>query len=150
MNLYLDTEFNGFGGELISLALVGDDDSWYECLDCKNPTKWVNKNVIPNLEKIPISKSAFQESLGAFLRQFNNIAIIANWPEDFKHFCDCLIIDGDKCINTPPITMLLRRDLKANNYSKVEHNALSDAVALMERHKSLLPLIEFKTEINFL
>ena len=25
--LYLDTEFNGFGGELLSLALVPDDDS---------------------------------------------------------------------------------------------------------------------------
>jgi hypothetical protein len=38
--LFLDTEFNGFGGELILIALVPEDkqlQSFFEAIECRNP-----------------------------------------------------------------------------------------------------------------
>ena len=47
MKLFLDCEFNGFGGELISMALVDENERYfYEVLPCINPTAWVLDNVI--------------------------------------------------------------------------------------------------------
>lgn len=41
MRLWLDTEFNGFKGELIGLALVDEAGrEWYEVLKCKDPVPW--------------------------------------------------------------------------------------------------------------
>ena len=61
-NLYIDCEFNEFGGQLISMALVtGTGFEFYEVLDCPNPGPWVKDNVIPILGKEPISKEEFQD-----------------------------------------------------------------------------------------
>lgn len=41
---FMDTEYNGFGGQLISLALVPEDEEAvpsYEALACANPNSWV-------------------------------------------------------------------------------------------------------------
>jgi hypothetical protein len=55
MNLFLDCEFNGFGGELISMALVdGDGNYFYEVLPCLEPINWVKENVLPMLDKQPV------------------------------------------------------------------------------------------------
>jgi hypothetical protein len=52
MKLFLDCEFNGFGGELISMALVDENERYfYEVLPCINLTSWVLNNVIPILNK---------------------------------------------------------------------------------------------------
>ena len=52
MRYFLDTEFNGFGGALLSLALVPEDgDEFYVTLDCPDPLDpWVERNVIPYLD----------------------------------------------------------------------------------------------------
>jgi hypothetical protein len=53
MRYFLDTEFNGFGGELISIALVPEVQSlapFYEAIECTNPIAWVKDNVLPVLE----------------------------------------------------------------------------------------------------
>jgi hypothetical protein len=48
MNYFLGTEFNGFGGALISLALVREDGAeFYAATACANPRSWVKENVIP-------------------------------------------------------------------------------------------------------
>ena len=42
MNLYLDTEFDGHGGPLISLAIAGDDGkTWYGIFNAHCGTDWV-------------------------------------------------------------------------------------------------------------
>ena len=77
-NLYIDTEFNEFGGELISMALVtGTGFEFYEVLECPNPGPWVKENVIPILGKEPVSKEVFQDKLFNFLMHFEEITIIA-------------------------------------------------------------------------
>ena len=126
MRLFLDCEFNGFKGELISMALVAEDGrEWYEVIPCRNPCEWVAENVMPILDKSPLRNVALMsKSLARFLKQFDSIHIVADWPEDIQHFCSVLIVGPGKRINTPPLSMeILRIDSK----SEVPHNALSDA-----------------------
>jgi len=134
--MYIDTEFNGFNGRLISLALVAEDgEEFYEVLECRNPVEWVADNVMPFLEKDPVDAHIFQTKLQQFLYQYDYIELIADWPEDIKHFCDALITGPGECLNYPDITMTMRRDLSSDN-SKVPHNALHDARAIADEDMS--------------
>ena len=132
MKLFLDTEFNDFKGELISMAIISaDGEEWYESLGCETPSKWVSDNVMPIINKAPISKLEMQKSLHQFLSIFKQVVIIADWPEDIKHFCDLLITGPGMRIDTPELIMCIRRDLDCSK-SKIPHNALEDAKALRE------------------
>jgi len=132
MRIYIDTEFNEFKGELISMALVAEDgEEFYEVLHCANPKGWVAEHVMPFLEKKAVSLGVFQTKLQQFLFQYHRIHLIADWPEDIKHFCQSLITAPGECLNYPPITMEMRRDLSSKG-SKVPHNALHDARAIAD------------------
>lgn len=128
MRLWIDTEFNEFKGALISMALVDEAGrEWYEVLPCKKPGAWVAEHVIPILGKSPVSVQLMQRGLQAFLRQYDAIHIIADWPEDLQHFCELLITGPGMRIDTPPLTMEVRRELAG--VSELPHNALADARA---------------------
>ncbi|RKG38937.1 3'-5' exonuclease family protein [Acinetobacter rongchengensis] len=132
MRLFLDCEFNGFGGELISLALVDENNqSFYEVLACQNPIPWVVEHVIPILNQTPISLEAFQKQLQKFLNLYDAIEIIADWPEDFALFSRCLIVSAGRCLSLPPLKMQLwMQESNAKVASQQPHNALADAQAL--------------------
>jgi hypothetical protein len=137
MKMYIDTEFNEFKGDLISMAIVAEDgNEFYEVLECKNPGSWVAVHVMPILEKEPVDIGIFQTKLQKFLFNYNNIHLVADWPEDIKHFCDALITGPGMCLNYPPLTMECRRDLSSKD-SKVPHNALHDARAIADQDMSL-------------
>ncbi|MGH6658758.1 MAG: hypothetical protein ACREBM_03785, partial [Sphingomicrobium sp.] len=55
MRYFLDTEYNGWGGALISLALVPDDgEELYLTLAVGDPIEaWVERNVMPYLDTVP-------------------------------------------------------------------------------------------------
>lgn len=134
MNIYIDTEFNGFNGKLISMALVAETgEEFYEVLACKAPVPWVKENVIPILGKKHITYKKFQEKLKKFLDQFWDITLIADWPEDIKLFCNALITGPGLRLNlsTPVITFKVDSRLSCCS-SRMPHNALSDARALKE------------------
>lgn len=134
--IYIDTEFNGFNGRLISMALVAEDgNEFYEVLECPKPVEWVAYNVMPFLEKDPVDGMIFQTKLQQFLHQYKKIELIADWPEDIKHFCSALITGPGLCLNHPPITMTIRQDLSSKD-SKVPHNALHDARAIADEDLS--------------
>ena len=133
MALFLDTEFNGWSGKLISLALVSDmaDDEWYGVLPLPtNPALWVKENVLPVLNAEPMQPNDFLGSLYSFLLLHPGETIIADWPADLAHFLQCLYdsrgngFSGDIGMNLK----LIRR--QAPLYSEIPHNALSDARAL--------------------
>jgi hypothetical protein len=132
MKIYIDTEFNEFKGDLISMALVADDGSeFYEVLECKNPGPWVTLNVIPVVNKDTVPEYIFKAKLFNYLGWFDSIHLVADWPEDIQHFCDQIITGPGEMMNIPSFTCEIRRDLNTKN-SKILHNALSDARALME------------------
>lgn len=132
MKLFIDTEFNGFNGDLISMALVPENDgeAFYEVLECPNPVPWVAEHVIPFLNKTPVSYERFQNLLETYLAQFDKIEIIADWPEDIQHFCRCLITGAGVMMKTiPQINFTIDRNLSSGE-SLVPHNALADAIAI--------------------
>lgn len=135
--IFIDTEFNGFGGELISMALVSEHgDQWYESLGCGEPVAWVHENVMPIINIDPIPKAHFQTSLQSWLMQFSGgIHLVADWPDDVKYFCEALITGPGYRLDTPPLTMEIRRDLDAD--SDVPHNALADAIAIAKKYREI-------------
>lgn len=129
--LFLDCEYNGFGGPLISMALVSEDGlEFYEVLPCENPVAWVAEHVMPNLGKPAVTGLAeFQNRLILFLAQFDRIHVVADWPEDISHLCRSLITEPGWAITTPPLTMEI---LQIDAESAQPHNALADARGLRD------------------
>lgn len=135
MNLFLDCEFNGFGGELISLALVDEEGrSFYEVLDCPQPLAWVAENVMPILAQAPISLTEFQNKLSLFLNEYDAIHVIADWAEDLSLFTRSLVLGAGRAMATPPLTLELWTG-KMRFPSQVPHHALSDAEALADSYR---------------
>ena len=134
MKLFLDCEFNGFGGELISMALVDEEGhSFYEVLSCLDPVPWVAENVMPILAQEPVSFTEFQNKLGLFLNAYDAIHVIADWAEDLSLFTRSLIISEGRAIRTPPLTMELWTGEMCFS-SEIPHNALSDARVLADSY----------------
>lgn len=128
MKLFIDGEWNSYGGDLISLALVPEiGESFYEVLGCDDPDPWVAENVMPKLQKEPITTTLMQMRLADYLAQFESIHIVADWPEDVMWLCKMLIIGPGVRIDTPPLSFEI---LRVDTVSKNPHNALADAEAL--------------------
>lgn len=137
MRIWLDCEFNEFGGQLISMALVAEDGcNWYYSLPCTNPGPWVAEHVMPVLKSQPVDRRNFTLLLERWLSQFGSIHVVADWPEDISYFCQSLIVGPGLRIDTPPLTMEIRRDLDLIP-SETPHNALYDAWAIMQSHLEL-------------
>lgn len=138
---FIDTEFNGFCGRLISMAIVSEDlkNEFYEVLypetysyDGRVIDPWVEKNVLPILNKDPISVSEFQAKLSKFLcdnSEMGIITIIADWPEDITHLTKMMITGPGQMIHSPNrINAIVDRTIQYK--SAIEHNALEDARAI--------------------
>jgi hypothetical protein len=135
MKLFLDTEFNGFGGRLISMALIPEDSTtreFYKELEMSEQLEpWVRDNVVPHLVLVPSSYNEFQQSLAQYLREIGECTIIADWPDDIKYFCEALITGPGEMISFKH-TIKFELDLNINHESLVPHNALHDARAIKE------------------
>ena len=133
--LFLDTEFNGFGGELISLALVPETYPvpWYGVRKLPDvPDPFVAEHVIPKLEEPPLGDLLFNASLCRYLLLFPDCEIVADWPADFEHLCNQLTFVGRELGWRLPFhcTMRLLETPALNSVNP--HNALSDAQALRD------------------
>lgn len=143
MRYFLDTEFNGFEGELISLALVPEygDQEFYASLPLPtNLHPWVESNVIPYLRHVPpgvdaqLTRLHAAQHIAAYLQGDRDAVIVADWPDDLAHFCALLVTGPGEKAPVPPLSMELRdaTGFSAAANSKVPHNALHDARALRD------------------
>ncbi len=143
MRYFLDTEFNGVGGALISLALVPDDgEEFYAILETTETiVPWVAKNVIPFLDHVPfamqsprLSRAQVQQALSKYLQPDPEPLIVADWPEDISQFCSLLLVGAADMVTVPPLTFRLHTlpGFSTARNSAVPHNALHDARALRE------------------
>lgn len=138
MLYFLDTEFNGFGGELISLALVSEaGKELYLATHCPAPAEWVKENVMPILrcegaEPHCTDVGQFGRIIARFLAGDRNAAIVADWPDDISYFCKALITAPGEMVAIPQIQFqMLRVDAYPTDLpGAVQHNALWDARAL--------------------
>ena len=129
MRVWIDTEFNGWHGELISIGLTAENgEELYGVLGCERPVQWVKENVMPWLMAEDTTRYRLQEQLWAFLHRFDSVHIIADWPKDVVHFYELLLISDDNMLVTPKITTELIRGLDTE--SLIPHNAIEDARAL--------------------
>jgi hypothetical protein len=135
MRLFLDTEFNGFGGKLISMALVPEDKTkpeFYKELHITEQLEpWVRDNVVPHLILPPIGYGDFQNALANYLWNVGESIIIADWPDDIRYFCESLITGPGMMINLMN-NVKFELDFGIEYESLVPHNALHDARAIRD------------------
>jgi hypothetical protein len=139
MKFFIDTEFNGFGGKLMSMAIVPQDvntPEFYceiEMTDQLEP--WVQANVVPHMFQAPTSYKDFQFALSRYLLNIeqDEIVIVADWPDDIRYFCEALITGPGERI-TIPKHIKFELDLNIEYTSKVPHNALWDARAIRDTY----------------
>jgi len=131
--LFIDTEFNGFGGDLISMALVPEDDNikpWYEVRECNITDLWVIKNVVPYLGQKPLRPLLFKSSFQAYICQFDNPTIIADWFTEPIHFCNLMSGRTHETCLSMEFSFKVVHGCNTSLISAVPHNALEDAKAL--------------------
>jgi hypothetical protein len=143
MRYFLDCEYNGFGGALLSLALVPEDggEEFYVVLPFAGEAHpWVARHVLPYLHQVPPAlrfeadpvTAAFE--VAAFLRHDPEAEVVADWPEDLALLCRLLMPRDGEVAEMPGLALRWVRtpgfSTAAN--SRVPHNALHDARALRD------------------
>lgn len=154
--LFIDCEFNGHKGHLISMAIVSDkdDDEMYEVLHLPHSIEivpWVQENVMVKLDKLAISERHFREVLHAYLDRHSGELIIADSPADFVYLMNMLheiTEDGKYRYYGEEVHMIFMPKSKCVPVNP--HNALSDAKALRDwyinRRNSLPSVYDHKDE----
>ena len=148
MRYFLDTEYNGWGGALLALALVPDDgEELYLTLDWSGALDpWVEKNVIPYLDMVSdtlvsprLSRADAARTVAHYLAGDPEPLIVADWPEDIAQFNMLLVIGAGVMVEVPPLTFkfLELSGFSTAANSKVPHNALHDARSLRDHMLSL-------------
>lgn len=142
MDIFLDTEFDGHGGDLISLALAGSDGNhWYGIFETWCEDEWVAENVVPKLYAMPATisgdHSLLRFSLKKHLKAREGCTIWADWPADFEYLTHLMCGGSYAESFMIPCTMQLIVTPPGEPRPEVPHNALSDAIALMRWHQSL-------------
>lgn len=143
MRYFLDTEFNGFDGELISIALAPEfgDEEFYAVLPLPAEIHpWVERHVIPYLDSVPpglrnrLDRIAAAHELAAYLGADREPMIVADWPDDIALFCRLLVTGPAEIVDIGGLRFEFLRSpgFSTAMNSRVPHNALHDARALRD------------------
>lgn len=144
MRYFLDCEYDGWGGDLLSLGLVPEDggEEYYAIIQHERPlTAWVEQNVAPyfsmipqGLKREPTTLEHVAHEIAAWLSGFSEVEILADWPDDIAYFCRILSYAPGEIVRTPPLSfrLLSLPGFSTARNSKVPHNALHDARALRD------------------
>ena len=144
MRYFLDTEYNGWGGALLSLALVPEDhgEELYLTLETDGDLDaWVERHVVPYLDSVPdslrsprMSRADAARTVAHYLAGDADPLIVADWPEDIAQLSALLVTGPGVMAEVPRLRLefaaLTGFSTAAN--SKVPHNALHDARALRD------------------
>jgi hypothetical protein len=143
MRYFLDTEYNGWGGALLSLALVPEEgEELYLTLDWDGPLdEWVERNVLPYLDMVPdnlvsprMSRTDAARTIAHYLAGDAEPLIVADWPEDIAQFNLLLVTAPGVMVEVPGLMFkfLPLGGFSTAANSAVPHNALHDARALRD------------------
>ena len=143
MNYYLDTEFDGWKGRFISMALVREDGHSLYAIEAPTVpvSEWVAVNVLTVLYDVPVCVrqqlvDARGECLGRAIQSFlsgdDDAVIHSDWPDDIKYFCDAVVTGPGVMIATAALSFEVHRiDAYPTKLAgAVQHNAWWDAMAL--------------------
>jgi hypothetical protein len=143
LRYFLDTEYNGWGGSLLSLALVPDEgEELYLTLDWTGALEpWVERNVVPYLDTVPeplvsprLTRADAARAVAHYLAGDPEPLIVADWPEDIALFNTLLLTGPGTMVEVPPLTFrfIELSGFSTASNSAVPHNALHDARALRD------------------
>ncbi len=147
MRYFIDCEFNSFGGDILSIAIVPENGTPLylalpqEDIDLLVATKkvnpWVAEYVLPvmtanGLSPEHIAYAKWGDRLQQLLSGDDDIIFVADWPEDIAHLMNVMMVSPGKMINLPSFkTEMHRVDAHYINLAgAVRHNALWDALSL--------------------
>jgi hypothetical protein len=146
MRHFIDCEFDGHGGSLISVAMVAEDGRslHVRAMDASPRDPWVIANVLPVLDshKADWDHSVFGDNIGSVLRRFlgedEAPTIIADSPVDIGRFCAAISTGPDggwESTDYPRMTFEVHNvDCYPTDLpGAVQHNAWWDAMALRHR-----------------
>jgi len=144
MRYFLDCEYNGFGGAILSLALVPEDggEELYLTFDCPDPIHpWVERNVLPVIGQVPeavmlpvMSREQAANAIAMYLGYDSEPEILADWPTDIELFCGLLSFAPGQMVSLPATRFRLLNlgTFSPAENSAVPHNALHDARAFRD------------------
>lgn len=94
-----DSEFKGFDGVLIPIALVPEDASVPFCaaLHCGAPTDWIQAHVLPVLNTPSLPRCEVSTRSGAQIGNNPGPVVIADWPEDIAHVALLMVTGPGAC-----------------------------------------------------
>lgn len=144
MRYFLDCEYNGFGGALLSLALVPEDGGeelylLFACADAIEP--WVERNVVPFIGHVPdglklpvMDREQGAQAIAMYLGDDGEPEIVADWPTDIELICGLLTFAPGRMVTVPELRFRLVQlgTFSPAENSAVPHNALHDARALRD------------------
>ena len=151
MRYFLDCEYNGFGGAILSLALVPEDggEELYLTFDCAGPIDpWVERHVMPFLDQVPESlklpRSSREQAayvIAMYLGNDPEPEILADWPTDIELICGLLTFAPGRMVAIPEtrFRLLGLGTFSPAENSAVAHNALHDARALRDHVLGMEP-----------
>jgi hypothetical protein len=115
---------------------VPENDSireFYVEIEMQDPLDdWVKENVVPHMylqnemNVEPFSRKQFQNLLAQYLWEVGECTIVADWPDDIRHFCESLITGPGMCLSMLH-NIKFELDFGIEYESLVPHNALHDA-----------------------
>ncbi len=127
-HLYVDTEFNGFAGELISLGIFEplSLSTFYSLVKVpENPHPWVLEHVLSKTEgEEVLGEELTRKSLWDFTKSFDNVVFVADWPEDLGHVA--MLMCGPDGFR-PSIQFEMKLIKSRHQQLTNPHHALADA-----------------------
>ena len=151
MRYFLDCEYNGFGGALLSLALVPEDggEELYLRFDCPDPIHpWVERNVLPYIDHVPeavklpvMGREQSAQAIAMYFGHDPQPEILVDWPTDIELLCGLLSFAPGRMVPLPDTRFRLINtgSFSPAENSAVPHNALHDARALRDHILALEP-----------
>lgn len=147
--IYIDCEFDGHGGPLLSIALVRsrEDSLYIRVSDTEAKDPWVVENVVPLLDSHEAPSFALVPlfGVGELVRDFigssilpGSPQIVADSPVDIGRFCEVLSTRPDGTWASTGYERMLFEVHNVDCYptsveGAVQHNAWWDALALREK-----------------
>ncbi len=142
---YIDCEFDGHGGPLLSIALVEESGrSVHIEADVRAKDPWVRANVVPLMEQHEATDCTrvHPNLVGGYIRWFigdcTHPVVIADSPVDIGRFCQAISTGSDGGWASADYPLMTFEVHNVDCYptdlpGAVQHNAWWDAMAL--RHK---------------
>lgn len=149
MRYYIDCEFDGHNGPLLSMAIVREDGESLHVETTEDPRDhWVIENVMPVMGKhmadvsLQVPATMVGRKMAAFIGTDDAPVIVADSPVDIARFCSAISTapGGDYAPCIKPRLSFEVHDVDCyptGLIGAVRHNAWWDAMAL--RHKLATP-----------